>query len=389
MVVERATWAVGRVGPTSGWSHAVDQATRRPSDYDLAMNEIVRISEHLAGLAGPAERLQWLGAHRLLGPVDLLVERGLVESDLASLARSLIQGRAVVSAGQIAEEQRVFKGMVAGGVRALALKGCLVAYACYPSPDQRWRSDLDVLVARSELDQARSVLQSLGYRQPVSVPGGTPTEQESWVRAHDGRHQAIDLHWALRNHPLLRDRLTFDEQWDESIELPLLAVGARGQGPIHALLNAAMHWYDNLYSEPRPCGWLLDIDLLWRQLDDQAIQELKAVASERELSGLLAGSLELTRIVYGTLIPEQVIRDLREAGQTQRPTRLISLEGNPLRSYLFSVACEPGAGRKLHRVRATLFPPRAHMRERFGAHSFFELARAYWRRAWRRIRPRP
>jgi len=344
------------------------------------------LGEQIAALNGPSERLHWLVEHRLLGPVDLLERRGLVAGDLASLARSLRAQKPVVGAEQLGEERRVFAGLVKAGVRALALKGCLVAYRCYPSPDQRWRADLDVLVAPTEIDAARASLVELGYRPLYSVPGGTPIEQETWVRRHDGRRQAVDLHWAVRNHPVLRDRLRFDEQWRASIELPRLAKGARGQGTVHALLNASMHWYDNIYHEPSPYGWLLDIDLLWRQLDDRARDTLVALAVERGVAGLLGDSLRLTRAALQTPIPETLIDRLVQHGLDRRPTRLIDLVGHRFRSYLFSVACEPGLGKKVRRFRSTFFPPITHMRERYRVDSRTELVRAYFRRAWARVR---
>jgi hypothetical protein len=355
--------------------------------YDRsAMTSILPIEAQLRSLSGPADRLQWLRANRLLGPAALLRQRGVLSSELAELAQSLVSSKADVSPEQLAEERRVFSGLVESGLRALALKGCLVAYVCYPSPEQRWRADLDVLVAPAELAAARSALNSLGYSTAYTVAGGTPIDQESWVRVDQGRRYYIDLHWAMRKHPVLRDRLEFEEQWAESIELPGLAEGARGQCRVHALLNAVLHWFDKIYPDPSPYGWLLDIDLLWRQMNEREHHALRALTVERELAGLVAEVLGLVRAAFATPIPESLLEELACRGRDQRPTRLIALQGHTVRGHLFSLACEPVLSRKVHRLRSTVLPPVAYMRQRYGATSALQLLRAYWTRAWRRLR---
>ncbi|AKS42746.1 nucleotidyltransferase family protein [Wenzhouxiangella marina] len=343
------------------------------------------LPERLAALPGPAERIQWLIRHRLLGPAELLAERGLIPATLLPLARAVLAERPVVPVAQIEEERRVFHGLVEAGLRMLPLKGALLAYSCYPAPNQRWRSDLDVLVDPAQLAAARVALTSLGYRPVWSVPGGTPVEQEPWMARHPSGAWSVDLHWANRNHPVLRDRLSFEEQWAASVEMPGLGPGVQGQCPVHALLNAAMHWYDNLYDEPRPLGWLLDIDLLWVQLDEAAVNELLRLAADRQLSGLLAGVLRQTVALLNTPVPSDVLNSLEAEGADQRPTRLIALSGHPLRAYLFSLSCEPGPRRKLRRLRSTFFPPAQHMRERYGVDRPVALIGAYWRRMRSRL----
>jgi len=352
--------------------------------YHAGMN-VSSFSEQFAALGNPAERVRWLGAHRLLGPVDMLVERGLVPADIARLARPVAESKGLVSAGQLAEESRVFAGLVAGEVRALALKGCLLGHGFYPAPNQRWRADLDLLVSPDAVDGARRVLERLGYRPMWAVAGGTPMDQESWLLGEGPNRRVVDLHWGLRNHPILVGRLKFEEQWAASMELPGLAPGARGQGPVHALLNASMHWFDDLYDQRRPLAWLLDKDLLWRSLDQAGREELKRLAVERELAGLLAASLAMTRDVFDTPIQSDWLATLTEAGRTQPPTHLIRAASSPFRAYWFALCSEPGLAGKARRLRRSLFPPAAHMRQRYPEGSKFGLAGLYWRRIWRRV----
>lgn len=344
------------------------------------------LDDSLAELRGASERLHWLSEHRLLGVAGMLSERGQMSRDLAVLAERLVSARPMVPDIQLANEVSVLCALRDNAVPALALKGCLLAHAVYPAPNRRWRADLDVLVAPEAVASARVTLTELGFRPLWTVPGGTPMDQESWLLGQGASRQVVDLHWDLRNHPVLRRRLSFAEQWAAAIELPSLGVGIKGQGPVHALLSAAMHWFDDLYNQPRPLGWLLDIDLLWRRLDSQSQAEMIDLAGERELAGLVAECLRMARAVFATPISTDAIESLAAVGGRQKPTRLIQAGRGPYRAWWFALNSEPGLAGKLHRLRASLLPPVAHLRERYPKGSRLGLPGLYLRRLIKRMR---
>ena len=343
------------------------------------------IKDQLSRLAGTAEQLRWLASHRLVGPIDILEARDLVPRDLALIARKWVQTQPPASDEQIREERRVLQGFVEASVNTVVLKGCLLAHSVYPTPEQRWRADLDILVDPSAIAEGRNVLKSLGYRSMWDVAGGTPIPQESWLLGEGPNRKVVDLHWKVRSHPILRDRLSFEEQWRESIELPLLGDGVRGQCQAHALLNAVMHWFDRLYGEPRPIGWLLDMDLLWRAMSESDRSGLQILVVERELSGLTASALGLAKGVFATPVQDFYLAELSAHGRAEKPSRLIELDGRRWRSVWFALSVEPGLRAKVSRLRASLFPPKAHMKQRYGVRSGFGLMLAYFERVWARF----
>ena len=333
-----------------------------------------------------AEALEWLGANRLLSLTDLLRDRGLIGGELAALAKPLGERRALVGEAMLAHERRVVSGFAAAGIEALVLKGCLLAYRAYPDPRQRWRSDLDVLVAPEAMARVREVLAEMQYRPIHSVPGGTPIRQETWFRDDGATRQYVDVHWDLRDHPLLRSRFSFEEQYRASVALPALAPGARGQGDVHALLNSAMHWYDDLYEHQQPLAWLLDNDLLWRQMDADERRKAADLAVERGIAGLLADVLARTREAFETPVADATIDELGRAGRAEPATRIIAASSSRYRSFWLSLRSEPGWGARVSRLRRSILPPPGHMRERYPGGSRFGLPGLYLRRIWKRVR---
>ncbi len=335
--------------------------------------------------ANTAETIRWLRRNRLLGVSSLLVQRGRISDEVETLAGAVAQRHGRQTVGQLAEEARVFSALVEAGVATLALKGCRLAYSVYADPSQRLRVDIDLLVSPDCLSAAREVLKEIGYRPLYSTPGGTPIPQETWIRdAEPGRHM-IDLHWKLRTHPCLRDRLNFEEQWQSRVALPGLAEGAYGQSAPHALLNASMHWFDNLYGKEYPLVWILDKDLLWRAMDDNERDLTLNLARDRGLAGLLAESLRLAHHHFGTPVEQETIAMLDAAGKGRRPTRLIALQRRRFRSWLFALRCEPGWRGRWHRLRESLLPPAAHLRERYPEGSRFGVLGLWGRRVRERL----
>ena len=324
-----------------------------------------------------AERLRWLGLHRLWPVADLLEQRGLLSPQLALVCARLAEPQQQAMRRQGSEEARVLQALADASLNVLVLKGALVARRVYPRPEARFRTDLDILVEPAQREDTEQRLQALGYRRPWAVQSATQMYQSQWVRA-DGEHSfSIDLHWDLRNHPALQQRLPLSELFRCAQPLPGLAV--KGMGLPHALLNASMHFFND-YAEDRPWQGLLDKDLLWRAMSPEEQGQCRAMACEYGLAGLLAESLERSRAFLDTPVSDAVLADLHEVGKNQWSTGLIRANEQRRTAYWFALRSEPGFGRKVRRVRQGLFPPPSYLRRQYPAGSRFGLVGLYIRR---------
>lgn len=342
-------------------------------------------AEYLAAEGKPGSQLVWMLRHRLVGVHELLTERGLLSADLATLCKALGPRRGRVDFLQLAEEAAVMRALADAGVPALALKGCLVAWAVYPTPEQRFRTDLDVLVEPGRVDQASSVLEQLGYRPMLEASLGAHMNQVALHRRQGDLRLAVDLHWGLRNHPVLEGLFHFDELWAEALPLTGLTAGARGLGLPHSLLLASMHWFAS-HARDRCLVWLLDKDLLWRAMSDAQRAQAVDLACERGLAGLLGESLRSTRAVFETPVDESVIDHLLQTGRDQAATRLVHASARPLGAHWLAIRSEPGLARKLGRLRAMLLPAPALMYQMYPEGSRLGLPGLYIRRLWKRFR---
>ena len=326
-----------------------------------------------------AERLSWLGRHRLWLVADLLLERGLVSPQLARLAGQLAAPQHAAMQRQSNEERRVLNALVAADIDVLVLKGALLAQTVYPRPESRFRSDMDLFTEPGQVPKVEEALGALGYARPWEIQSPKELRQSLWERRAGKQSFLIDLHWDLRNHPALQQRFSFDEVMAQSEPLPGLGEGARGMGRVHALLNASMHYFND-YADQRPAQGLLDKDLLWRAMSADEQGQCMELACRRGLAGLLAESLAQSRDLFGTPVTGQQIDELRAAGRNQWATRMVHANEKRHSAYWFALRSEPGLRRKLVRIRSELFPPVRYMREAYPASSRFGLLGLYLQR---------
>jgi len=91
---------------------------------------------------------------------------------------------------------RVVELMERNGVRAMPLKGPLLARTLYGDPAMRPTNDIDLLLTAEDLPRAVEVAQRLGYHEPVSPQGRLPALHR--LLSHDDPWMPrLELHWRV------------------------------------------------------------------------------------------------------------------------------------------------------------------------------------------------
>jgi len=333
---------------------------------------------------GLSEQLKFLLRHRLAPFADLLEKRGLVSGELAQVSRNMAARKPAVSPSHFKQEARVASKLALEPMDALIMKGSALAAGFYSDPLSRVRTDMDVLVPFGHVNLARSALREMGYKPTWSMPSAVPLFQEQWSGGPHADMPAIDLHWEIRNHPVLTGIFDHDELLAEAMSLPKLGPGVRGLGAVHALLISAMHWFVNPPSQ-RAMVWLLDSELLWQAMTAAQHEQLLVLARDRGVAGLLGAHLAQCRVVLKSPIPENVTRELIDAGRHQQATRLIRASQSDVAYAWFELVAERGWRDRLNRLRFLLFPSAAYMRQSYPEGTRLGLPALYLRRLLSRL----
>jgi hypothetical protein len=92
----------------------------------------------------------------------------------------------------------VLDALEAQGIRALPMKGPVLAQAIHPQPGLRDCSDLDVLVPADDLRRAVDVVRTLGYDMPKDLARhGDLPELHYELHHPEGRLPPVELHWRI------------------------------------------------------------------------------------------------------------------------------------------------------------------------------------------------
>lgn len=258
------------------------------------------------------------------------------------------------------------------GVRPLVLKGTALAEICYPRPELRPSSDIDLLVRPEEYQVARQALMAQGYR----LTSGDRSEQMAWNNQEvfvfgngdETRQYAVELHWSLSPYTRVRQNLPVNLLFEQAIVLNggggEEAGGIQALCPADALAYAALHLiYKHYLYDPASVRliWLYDVDLLARQIQGEAGWHAVLASSQRlEARLALLDTLSLAQAWFGSPIPAAVA-DLNHypPSALERQLHDFPLSDPSRRFKLHSLRLSGLSGReKLRYISDRLFPDR-------------------------------
>ncbi len=274
------------------------------------------------------------------------------------------------------ELARVLRDLEAAGIPVIALKGAALALTVYPSLDQRPMGDLDLLVRLTDREQARTVLESAGYRyvpeqpQPFS-PFDTAFTGEMAFRR--GEHVLIELHWQLTPSEWLQRLCDLDTAPFWQAAQPLDVDGARALqlAPYDTLLHLCVHL--TVHSYGHRIGFT-DIVRVVETYQPFPWERFLARAARFRLRAVCYYPLEACAAALGAAIPADVLAALRPPAWQRRlvswiadPRRVIAgaAPGGRARSYLLQVAVAERPVDVVRPIAWLLFPGPRWLAERY------------------------
>jgi hypothetical protein len=307
--------------------------------------------------------------------------RPAVPASIAAMAASRLRDAHAREMMRFDGLRALTAAFASSGVRMLLMKGAGVAYTLYPAPHLRPSDDVDILIARADLDAAASVLERAGYTRQVEPDAELASMQRHYAMAEgDGFERIVDLHWAVANRHAFVDVIAFEEAWASSRTVGALN-GARTLGSVEALLLACTHRVAHHDDSPSLL-WMWDIHLLASRLTAADAEAVVHQAERGRVAAVVAHSLQLAQARFGTPFDRRLLDRLRTAtgepsaqfiGGSQRPVDLLTSD----------LRAAGSLGRRLRLLREHLFPPPAYMRTKYPGWPGVLLPLAYVHRAWR------
>ena len=206
-----------------------------------------------------------------------------------------------------AQTLRLLRQLEQAGIRALPLKGPLLALQLYGIPTLRSSNDIDVLIELETYPQVKALLRDLGYRYLLKSCEHWSSKQEilflrhvgeiSWI--HSESSTILDLHIRWDQNPELH-KLDFNQAWQDAMVLQITPQDAFRVLPVdHQLLYLSAHGAVSVWGR---LLWITDIAALSLRQPDW--EHLFHRAKKMDLLRPVGQALCLTQTLFSMKIPE-------------------------------------------------------------------------------------
>jgi hypothetical protein len=252
--------------------------------------------------------------------IDYATAHGVLGLSLASLHRirpragadgaafrELLQGCRRRAAAMELGRDRVLAILRASALDPVTLKGAALATTVYGEPAERNYGDIDLLLARDEIDPAMRALERQGFRVPgaEAVESGY-REHHFHVRIQRPDSIIVELHWELSRpiESLHLDAAAFRTESVVARAAPRLRVPRPELALLHIVAENLRDGFDRLTR-------LVDVDRIVASTPTMDWRYLESAARAARLLPSLALVLELSRDMLGTPLPDDVRRRIR------------------------------------------------------------------------------
>jgi hypothetical protein len=303
--------------------------------------------------------------------MDVLASRNVVNKQLREVARPLEHQQKKVNLRQTELENQLLRAFEQAGINGICLKGAALARWLYRSPDLRYRTDLDLLVARDRVEEALTLLGELEFGPPLWTVWSTQASLR-----HPKTGLIVDLHWQLSDHPVFHHAFSFSELWDRSIPLADQHAHIRRLEAPYALVHAVIHRQVEIGGDQARDSGLLDAVLLTEGMDHEQLGRFEVICLEKGLSGLAAAVLQEASEKLD-LHKSELIGRLRRRGESEWLTALVNQPRTRFRMAAMAWRAQPGWRERLTLLRRLTFPDPRYLQSRHGEEGSASLVRRY------------
>ncbi|MDH2363756.1 nucleotidyltransferase domain-containing protein [Priestia megaterium] len=186
-------------------------------------------------------------------------------------------------------------------IKVLFLKGPIIANDLYGDISLRTSKDLDLLIAKEDLDKANEILLQMGYTREKT---STILNEKKWrkhhvIYFHPKKKTEIEIHWRL--HPQPSNEPNFKELWERKRESSFNFSSIYFLGEEDLFLFLVVHGARHGWFRLR---WLKDIDQIMRH--DIDLQKLKILIKKYQYSHLVGQALILVSTLLDTPLQKEL-----------------------------------------------------------------------------------
>jgi len=182
----------------------------------------------------------------------------------------------------------------AQGIDTIVLKGPAIGATAYGDPSLRSFEDIDLLVRRRDMERARAMVMTIGYKRQYE-----PSHESFLIDQHhalefsDSRTR-VELHSALVER-YLRLKIHESDLWSGSLRVQCAGGSLRVLAQHHLFLFLCAHGAKHEWERPR---WIRDIAQLVSKLDSAGAGEILELAERTHALRLVSLGVRLASAMF-------------------------------------------------------------------------------------------
>ncbi|HVF39490.1 MAG TPA: nucleotidyltransferase family protein [Gemmatimonadaceae bacterium] len=232
----------------------------------------------------------------------------VVMANLIAICGDMLPAHVLSNAGQRGRDARAIalartllvvqtvKRLSAAGVEAIVLKGPAVGVAGYDDPSMRSFADIDLLIRKKNLMNARDTLIADGFSPDYEAAAEQTLIDDQHALELSSQNIKVELHWALLSRHLRFD-IDVDDLWAraEKVECAGHTINVLAQH--HLFLFLCAHGAKHEWERPR---WICDIAQLADRLSEKEVERTVDLARRVGAKRLLALGVRVVRMFFGS-----------------------------------------------------------------------------------------
>lgn len=267
------------------------------------------------------------------------------------------------------------------GIAVITLKGWAQIARLYPNAGVRPTADIDLLIARDQLEPAVAVLQAAGYTFAdgrADLSGLAYKNEIALVKEGVPGTPKIELHWHLFDTPYWQAQIDIDWMWQTQTPVQLAGQTLAVLSPDATFLYECSHML--LHHTGKELKWLTDLGLLVQKCSLDWPLILKQ-ATQFSLMLPLQKTCSILQDAWQVPIPATV-RTALDAYQPSRAEReqfgLVTEQSrNSGQQFIVDLVAIGNIGGALRFARENLFPTVAYMQKRYDVPSGWRVWASY------------
>lgn len=232
---------------------------------------------------------------------------GSVPGDILDDLRIQTQANLMRNRFKIAELMTLLDLLQAHNILAIPYKGPVLAATAYGDVALRAFADLDILLRQGDIEQARELLVSQGYRQESHLKNVSPTTEYAYRFVSFDRKLMVELHWAITPGDMPCP-LEFDYLYEHLEPITLADKTIRAPSAEDTLLILCAHGHRHHWLR---LMWISDIAALICARPDLDWARVVEQANTFGLQRILLVGLFLASALLAAPLPEQVQLELQ------------------------------------------------------------------------------